>query len=443
MTGAGSSYFGPSALSPTYRSRERDSRYAESVSDYEHQSRAYHTPQRNAQIRDTLKLPLSQNRFSSGVSDAKFCTFPPSFDALEFPTSPLPPSSPLPSSLVQGSLLSQCQSPHVNEGTPLDFDTTPASGSCGADSSSRSSYDRFITPGSAAASASASVAMRYFSHSPRSHEVPTPLFMASSSKANLIPELLMHDNPWNAIGDMLDLPPIPIANETYFQKIKSHHTVSHERVSPIASSPKTGRADSVLPSSPARIEGTRLKTTPPVNAQPAINSTSHGIKSSWGSHITPTPLLQWDVVDSNSDILIDPASQSPRDHYIISSGQRRSHTPSLAIGSLPIPDELSDPLLERCGSSVSPGGPNWDQICVSRETAPRLATPQRSLLPIRKPPMTSALSSPTSMLWNTVSEIDLDALIPKTPFTRTTMARTNSLYPDLIGEKKGDLGRMS
>jgi hypothetical protein len=306
-----------------------------------------------------------------------------------------------------------------------------------------------MTPDSAAASAS--VAMRYLSHSPRSHEVPTPHFMASSSKADLIPELLTHDNPWNAIGDMLDLPPIPMANETYFKKITSHHTVSHERVSPLASSPKkTGRADSVLPSSPARIEGTRLKTTPSVDAQPAINSTPHGVESSWASHITSTPLLQWDVVDSTADILIDPASQSPRDHYIISSRQRRPHTPSLAIGSLPIPEELSNPLLERHASPVSPGGPNrtldWNQFYVSRETGPRLATPQRSLLPIRKPPQlprTFALSSPDSMLWSTVSEIDLDALIPKTPSTRTTMAGTKSVYPDLFGDKKADLGRMS
>ena len=371
--------------------------------------------------------------------------FSPSFDALEFPTSPLPPSSPLPSSTVHGSLLSLCQVPRVNEGTPLDFDTTPARGSCGADSSLCSRYDRLITPGSAAES----VAIRYLFHSDCSHEVPTSLFMPSSSKADLIPELLTRDNPWNAIGDMLDLPPIPTANETYFKEM-----TSHERNSPQASSSSTGRADKVVPSSPARIEDTQLQAAPSDDAQPAINSASHGVDSSQASHTLSTPLLQGDL-DSTAETVINLASQSPRDSYISPSSQRRSHTPLLAIGSLPIPDELSQPLLEPYASPALPGGSNrtldWNKFsaCAIGETAPRFATPQRSLLPTPMPPqllMTSGLSSPDSTHWNTISEINLDALIPKTPSTKTTMARTQRpkpVYPDLFGDKKGDLRRMS
>ena len=147
--------------------------------------------------------------------------FTPSFDALEFPTSPLPPSSPLPSSTVHGSLHSLCPVPHLNEGTHLDFDTTPARGSCGADSSARSSYRRPMTLDSA----SESLPVRHLSYSRGIHKVPTPHFMPSSSKADIILELLARDHPWNAIGDMLGLPPIPTANETYLKEIASHRTV--------------------------------------------------------------------------------------------------------------------------------------------------------------------------------------------------------------------------
>ena len=443
MAGAKSTHFGSSrkpALSTVRRSCEPDSRYTEPASDYEPQPRVHHTPhQRKAKLVDTMEPQLSRNKFSTGFSDRKFYEmnpFSPSFDALEFPTSPLPPSSPLPSSTVHGSLLSLCQAPRVNEGTPLDFDTTPTRGSCGAASSSRSRYDRFITPNSAAESA----ATRYLFHSHRSHEVPTYLFMPSPSKADLIPELLTRDNPWNAIGDMLDLPPIPTANETYFKEI-----TSHERISPRASSSSTGQADRLVPFSPARIEDTQLQAAPLDDAQLAIDSAA--------SYTISTPLLQGDL-DSITETVIDLASQSPRDEYFILSSQRRSHTPSLTIGSLPIPDELSQPLLEPHATPASPGGSNrtldWNKFsaCATGESAHRFATPQRSLSPTPMPPqllMTSALSAPGSTHWNTISEIDLDALIPKTPTTKTTMAGTQPLksaYPNLFGDK-GDLRRMS
>ena len=450
-TGARSPFgsFRRPVFSPVHRSRERDSGYTEPASDYEHQPREHHHPQRKAQLIDTLGPQLSQDRISSGFSDRNFCgvdPFSPSFDALEFPTSPLPPSSPLPSSTVHGSLLSLYQAPHVNEGTPLDFDTTPARGSCGAGSSYRSGYVRSITPGSTFGS----VPSRYLSHSHRVHKVPTPLFVPSSSKADLIPELLTRDNPWNAIGDMLDLPPIPTANETYFKEITSHRTVSHEHVSLLASSPSMGRADSV-PSSSARVEDTQLRAVQSDGALPATNSASHGVKS---SHLASSPMLCGDL-DSTTKTAISLASQSPRDRYAGPSGQRGSHTPSLTTGSLPIPDELSPPLLERHTPPALPRGSDrtldWNQFsaCVAGETPSGFATPQRSLLPIPKPPhllTTSALSSPDSMHWNTISEIDLDALIPKTPSTKTTMARTQRpklVYPDLFGDEKDDLRPMS
>jgi hypothetical protein len=388
---------------------------------------------------NTPEPQLSQDRFFPGFSDRKICamdSFSPSSDVLEFPTSPLPPSSPLPSSTVHGSLLSLCQVPHVNEGSLLDFDTTPARGSCGADSPS--GYVRFMTPDFA----SESVPLQYLSHSPRIHKVPTPLFIPSSSKADLIPELLTRDNPWNAIGDMLDLPPIPTANETYLKEITSYRAVSHERVSPLASSSSSmGRADRMVPSSSARIEDTWLRAARSDGALPAINSASHGVKS---SYLASSPLLCGDL-----DSSISLESLSRRVHYVGSSCQRGSHTPSPAIGSLPIPDELSQPLLKPLTSPASPRGsghaPDWNKIstCATGVTSSGFATPQRSLL---QPPhvlVTSALSSPDSMHWNTVSEIDLDTLIPKTPSTQTRTQHPKLVCPDLFGDRKDGLRRIS
>ncbi|KAH9063938.1 hypothetical protein EDB87DRAFT_83167 [Lactarius vividus] len=260
--------------------------------------------------------------------------------------------------------------------------------------------------------ASGSVPSRYLSHSHCIHKVPTPLFIPPSSKADLIPDLLTHDNPWNAIGKMLDLPPIPTANETYFKEILSHRTVSHEHVSPLASSPDLGRAD-LMPSSSARIEDNSTN-----------NSALHGIKS---SRLVSSPLL------------ISPASQSPRDCCVGSSGQRRSHTPLLAIRSPPIPEEISQPLLEPPAPPASPrrsdGTLDWNKIsaCIAVEAPSGFATPQRSLLPIPKPPRlltTPTHSSPDSMHWNTISEVDLDALIPKTPSTQTTMRSISGVCPE-------------
>ncbi|KAH8980904.1 hypothetical protein EDB92DRAFT_223827 [Lactarius akahatsu] len=248
---------------------------------------------------------------------------------------------------------------------------------------------------------------------------------------------------------MLDLPPIPTANETYFKEIMSHRTVSHERVSPLASSPGLGRAD-LVPSSSARLEDTRLRAAQSDGALPATNSALHGVKS---SRLVSSPLLCGDS-KSTTKTAISLASQSPRDCYVGPSGQRRSHTPSLAIRSPPIPEELSQPLLEPRSPPTSPRRPDgtlhWNKIaaCIAVETPSGFATPQRSLLPIPKPPhslTTPALSSPDSMHWNTISEVDLDALIPKAPSTQTTVVKTRPkfVYPNLFRDKEVDLGRMS
>ncbi|KAF8501741.1 hypothetical protein F5888DRAFT_1675007 [Russula emetica] len=223
---------------------ETDLVYAEPMSNHNYPEHCnYESP---AQLTCMLDPPLGEDKGFPWILESNFYpTNPPSppFDALEFSTSSLPPSSPLPSSTTHGSILSLGQVSHRAEAetTLLDFDEIPLpstmSGSCEVDSSSRYGDSRHVTPDSDLASASP------FQHLLRSglvHIVPT--LLDSYSKADLIPDLLTCDDPWNVIGDMLDLPPIPSADAVYFNNIRSHHTgLSHERVSSPASSSSLGQ----------------------------------------------------------------------------------------------------------------------------------------------------------------------------------------------------------
>jgi hypothetical protein len=214
----------------TYES-ETDLVHAEPTSDYEYLE--YCNSKSPAQSTFILEPPLSEDEGYLRVLESNlYETITPSlsFDALEFITSPLPPSSPLTSSTTYGSLLSLYQVSHRAETTLLDFDKIPlpssVSGSCEVGASSLYGDSHHITPDLASAS-----------HLPRSslsHKIPT--LLTSYSKADLLPDLLTCDDPWNVIGDMLDLPPIPSADATYLNRIRLHHTLLHERVSSPASS---------------------------------------------------------------------------------------------------------------------------------------------------------------------------------------------------------------
>jgi len=157
----------------------------------------------------------------------------PSFDPLEFPTSPLPPSSPWPSTATYGSVLSLCQTSHGAGTTLLDFDNTSlpftVGGSCGDSSSSRSCSSYHMPPDLGSASPS-----RRLPHSALADKVP--MLLASPPKADIISDLLMRNDPWNDIGEILGLPPIPPADATYFGKILSLDARSRERIAAQASS---------------------------------------------------------------------------------------------------------------------------------------------------------------------------------------------------------------
>jgi hypothetical protein len=214
-----------------------------------------------AQTACVFNSPLSEDKWFLRIPESNLYPTNPSsppFDALEFSTSPLPPSSPLLSSTTHGSLLSLRQVSHRAEAetTLLDFNEIPLpstmSGSCEVGSSSRHGGSRRVTPDSDLASASPS---RHLPRSGLAHIVPT--LLDSYSKADLIPDLLTCNDPWNVIGDLLDLPPIPLADATYFNSIRSHRTgLSHERVSSPASSSSLGQAGIGESSCTSQDEGT-------------------------------------------------------------------------------------------------------------------------------------------------------------------------------------------
>ena len=178
----------------------------------------------------------------------------PSFVALEFSTSPLPPSSPLPSSTTYGLLPSPHQRSHENETTILNSDRGPLPFVMSGFSELGTS--RCVNSCRAAPDLASTSPLRHCLHSDLADKVPT-LPVASSSGTDIITDLLACDNPWNAIGDVMGLPPIPSPDATYFNNIRSLHTLSPERASSLAL-PSPGQMDMRELPSPARLERARL-----------------------------------------------------------------------------------------------------------------------------------------------------------------------------------------
>ena len=240
---------------------ETDLVYAETMSNHRYPEHC--NSESLAQSTCVFNSPFGEDKGFLRIPESNLYPTNPSsppFDALEFSTSPLPPSSPLLSSTTHGSLLSLRQVSHGAEAetTLLGFDEIPLpstmSGSCEVGSSSRHGGSHHVTSDSDLASASPLRHLR----SGLAHIVPT--LLDSYSKADLIPDLLTCDDPWNAIGDLLDLPPIPLADATYFNSIRSHRTgLSHERFSSPASSSSSGQAGIGESSCTTQDEGTRSR----------------------------------------------------------------------------------------------------------------------------------------------------------------------------------------
>jgi hypothetical protein len=410
---------------------ETDLVYAEPTSNYYLEYCNSETPAQSTCILGPL---LGEDEGSLQVWGSRLCPtdhFSPSFDALEFPTSSLPPSSPFPSSTAYGSLLSICPASHGVETTLPDFDKIPlpstVSGSCEAGSSSRHGGSRHATPDLAPASP-----LRHVPRSGLAHKVPAP--SPSYSKADLIPDLLTCDDPWNVIGDMLDLPPIPSADATYFDRIRSNHTLLHERVSSPASSLSLGEVGIEEPPCTARDAGTRLR---------AVHSDGDLLNrpdpSSLGfSHKTARRTSSLLLCRDSPKKVFSPAPPFRSIHETRLSCGAESHSPSSspASGNFPVLSDAPRSLLEPHVLPASHGplhgtsGMVWESFpaLVKALSPPCILTPQRSKSPSPKDlnslkKSVSRFPRTLSSQWNATTKFDTVELIPKVSLTQITASR--------------------
>lgn len=356
---------------------ETDLVYAEPTSDYEYLEYCHsETPARSTCIFEPL---LVEDEVSLRVLGSHLYPSNPlssSFDILEFSTSPLPPSSPFLSSTTYGSLLPVS---HGAESTLLDFDKIPlpstASGSCEVGSSSSHGGSRHEAPDLASTSP-----LWHLPHSGPAHKAPALLH--TYSNADLIPDLLTCDDPWNVIGDILDLPPIPSADATYFNRICSNYTLFPERVSSPASSSSLGQVDMEEPSC-TRDEDTRLRAE---HSDGDLLNRPDPSSSHKTSHDTCSLLCR----DSPKKVL-SPAQQSPSTHETRLSCGAESHSPSPSptSGNFPVLSDASQCLLETLALPASPrplhgtsgmGLESFPALVKALSPSPCILTPQRSIL---------------------------------------------------------------
>ena len=384
----------------------------------------------------------------------------PPFDALEFSTSPLPPSSPLPSSTTDGSLLSLRQVSHRAEAetTLLGFDEillpSTMSGSCEVGSFSRYGGSHHVTPDSDLASASP---LRHLPRSSLAHMVPT--LSDPYSKADIIRDLLTCDDPWNVIGDMLDLPPIPSADATYFNSIQSHHTVlSPKRVSSPASSSSLGQVGMGEHSCTIRDEGSRLRA---VHSDGCLLNCPDlwGVGNSRKTSRRATSLL---LSRDSPKKVRSPARPFRSIHETGPSPSAQSLSPSFsaASGNSPVVTEAPQSLLEPQASPASPGPlrgtsgmdleESYSALVETLSTSPCNFTPQRSASPLPKNLKSlkeSVFPSPGTLLSQrseTTESVPV-GLVPKVSPTQipATHAQHPKLeFPDLFEDEEDGFGGM-
>ncbi|KAI0300750.1 hypothetical protein BC826DRAFT_1183456 [Russula brevipes] len=436
-----SSSFGGVFPSDQAHEGETDLVYFEPSSEYD--CLEYSVSESPARSACEVEPQLGHDKASSGILERSShqpdpLPLPPSFAALEFPTSPLPPSSPLPSSTAYGSLLSRRHVSHGPETTTLGWDSFPLpstlSGSREARSSSRYGHDRPMTPDLAPGSP-----LRYLlPHSAPAHRVPN--LRASFSKDELIPELLTCDNPWNAIGDILGLPPIPPADDRYFSTIRSRHTLSHEGVSSPASSRSLVRVDIGEPSRAPRHAGTQLQLRAAHSDGDLIRPGPSRLAPSREALHRTSPLP---CQDPSTQRFLSPAvpfhsSGCGARSLLGRAASRRSSSPSSeSISAL---SGASRSLLETQCPVASPrpleatSGTGWERSPTVEKTLSPFScilTPQGSI-----PPHPKNLNSPTTSVSHTpevmsrpTAEFDLAALIPKVP--HNTHCRIEAQLPKL------------
>ena len=419
---------------------------ASSTYDYEHLEDCF--SQSTARSIRTVEPQLCQDQGSPWLLEGDAYTinhFTPSFTPLEFSTSPLPPSSPLPSSTTYGLLLSPHQEPHGTENTILDSDRVPLpflmSGSSELGTSRYVSSHR-ITP-------------RLASTSPSRHRPPSglagevPALLASSSGADIITDLLACNNPWNAIGDVLGLPPIPSPDATYFDNIRYLHTLSPKRASSLAW-PSPGQMNIREPSIPARFERTRLSGVHS-DGDLLVRRDPSEVEFSREPYRRASSLLL--SRDLPAKTVLSPA---PPFHSGCEARYTESHnlSPSKTI---PVPNEPPQPMLmpqdlpvsPRLPDSISGAGPISPSTLVKTPSpCATILVPQESASPCPKNlnlRNTFVPHSPgvVSTQRNAIPEFDLASLLSKVSSTTQTVTSKGKLpkleCPDLFQDEDDGL----
>ena len=441
---------------------ETDLVYAEPMSNYKYSE--HRNSECLTQSTCILGSPLGEDNGIPRILDSNlYPTNPPSppFDALEFSTSSLPPSSPLPSSTTHGSRLSLRQVSHRAEAETSHLDSdkialpSTMGGSCEVSYSSRCGGSRHVTPDSDLASASP---VRHLPRPGLAHIVP--MLLDSYSKADLLPDLLTCDDPWNVIGDMLDLPPIPLADATYFNRIRLHHTgLSHERVSSPASSSSLGQVGAGELSCATRGDGTRLSGVSHSDGDLRDCPDSWGVGNLHKNSRRAISLLL--SRDSPKKVRF-PAPPFRSIHETCPSRSAQSPSPSFSATSRsvnsPVFTEAPLSLLEPQAPPSSPGPlrgtPGMDEeesysaLVKTPSPSPCIFTPQRSPSPSPKNLNSlkeSVSRSPGTLLSqrNEITESVLFELVPKVSSTQTTATKAQHPkleFPDLFKDEEDSFG---
>jgi hypothetical protein len=412
--------------------------YAKVTSDYNYQE--FDIPQSADYLISTAGPHFDQTGHSpKALEGSVYPTdmLPLSFDALEFSTSPLPPSSPLPSSTAFGSLLSHRQTSYTTGETHPDLE----SDSNKVDIFSRSGFSGCTTP-----DLPATPFLGYTPRWDRLHEAPT--LLASSSKDELIPDLLTHDDPWNVIGDILDLPPIPSADVTYFDNILSLPTRSREHVLPLSPSPPNLMQEDVrVPCTPLQDKVSWSRAVHSDDPVPPIRSILPRVQS---RHPASSPLLRQNLHAKKPFL----PARTFRCGYNPALPNHRS--PSPPIRDLPVVTEalpelqtlLTSPRASNC-SPISGWKSSSDLVVKTPSSGSGFGTPERSTLsPFQKrssSPKTFEPDIPKILTaWSAISEIDLDLLIPKVLMKQTTKcssAQPQKLEcPNLFSDEEDSFG---
>jgi hypothetical protein len=276
-----------------------------------------------------------------------------------------------------------------------------------------------------------------------------PRLLATSSRTDIIPDLLTCNNPWNAIGDVLDLPPIPSADATYFSNIPSFKAL---RLSSRASS-SLGQVDMRGPLSPARHEATRSRT---VHSDGDVLLRPDSPQHSFAREAirrASSPLVSRDP-PTKTDFSPALPFCSSLEARILSPVEPHQLSPSPSE-SISIPSEAPRSVLVSWTRSPSPRTPDGKSGLGSKSSPALVKTlsPHPSILtPLRSTSAPKNLNLPDTYVphspgiasrpCDAIIEFDPATLMSKVPITRATALREQRPRlecPDLFQDEEDSL----